>query len=130
MNDLSAYKNFELKTQHAKRTLLKFLISTKDRGETVVGYGAPAKASTLLNYCGIRSDLIEFTVDRSPHKRGKFVPGSRIPIKAVNEIFHTKPNYVFIFPWNLKREIMDQMSGVREWGGKFVVSTPTLEVIG
>jgi hypothetical protein len=96
----------------------------KTSGKSIAGYGAPAKGNTLLNYCGIRTDIIDYTVDRNPHKQGYFLPGSHIPIKAPEEIGRTRPDVLFILPWNLKDEIMQQMSCIREWGGKFLVASP------
>jgi hypothetical protein len=112
-----------------KRGLLRFLISVRDEGKSVVGYGAPAKGNTLLNYCGIRTDLLDYTVDRSPHKQGRFLPGTHIPIHGPEMIDQTHPDYVLILPWNLTAEITAQMSHVRRWGGRFVVPIPRLEVL-
>lgn len=126
---LDTYAEFGEKVKETKRRILDFLINVKNEGKTIVGYGAPAKGNTLLNYCGIRADFIEYTVDRSPHKQGKFLPGTRIPVKAPEEIARTRPDYIFILPWNLKDEIMEQMSCIREWGGKFVAPIPDIEVI-
>ena len=100
-----------------------------EQGLSIAAYGAPAKGNTLLNYCGIGTDFIDYTVDRNPHKQGHFLPGSRIPIMDPAEIERTRPDYVFILPWNLKDEIIDQMQVIRDWGGKFVVRTPELVVI-
>jgi len=100
------------------------MIDAKKEGKTLVGYGAPAKANTLLNYCGIGTDFIEYTVDRSPHKQGHFLPGSHIPIYHPDKITETRPDCVIILPWNLKEEIMEQMSHIRRWGGQFVVLIP------
>jgi SAM-dependent methyltransferase len=123
------YRSFAEQVKAAKRSLLKFLISAKEAGKRVVGYGAPAKGNTLLNYCGVRSDLLEFTVDRSPHKQGRFLPGVRIPIYAPERIVEERPDYVLILPWNLKDEIVAQMAGIRAWGGRFVVPIPETRVI-
>jgi len=109
--------------------VLAFLIGARRCGRSVAGYGAPAKASTLLNYCGVGPELLAFTVDRSPHKQGRFLPGRQIPIFAPERIFAERPDYVFILPWNLQDEIIDQMQGVRDWGGRFVVPIPELRVI-
>ncbi len=95
----------------------------------MVGYGAPAKGNTLLNYCGIGTDLLEYTVDRSPHKQGRYLPGTRIPIHAPDRIQETKPDYVWILPWNLTEEITEQMAVIRSWGGRFVVAIPEVMVI-
>ncbi len=113
-----------------KRDLLKFLIKAKDEGKSVVGYGAPAKGNTLLNYCGVRTDLLEYTVDRNPHKQGTFLPGTHIPVYAPERITETKPDYVLILPWNLKDEIVGQNASIAEWGGRFVIPLPTTEVLG
>ena len=111
-----------------KNDLLKFLIAANEGGRAVCGYGAPAKGNTLLNFCGARTDLIAFTVDRNPHKQNHFLPGTRIPILAPEEIAARRPDFVLILPWNLKDEIAAQMSGVRAWGGKFIVAVPELTV--
>jgi SAM-dependent methyltransferase len=129
MDSLAAYSDFERKAQRVKRELLAFLTEAKKKGRKVVGYGAPAKGNTLLNYCGIRADLLEYTVDRSPHKQGKFLPGTHIPIHAPERILQTRPDYVLILPWNLKDEIVEQMSAIRGWGGRFVVPIPEPTVL-
>ena len=126
--DLQTYHNFKNKVEATKRAFLLFLIRAKNEGKKVVGYGAPAKASTLLNYCGVRTDFIDYTVDKNPHKQGKFIPGVHIPIKHPDKIKEDKPDYVVIFPWNIKDEIMEQLKYIREWGGKFVVPIPELRV--
>jgi SAM-dependent methyltransferase len=122
------FRQFADTVVQVKCDLLDFLINARRQGKTVVGYGAPAKANTLLNYCGIKPDLLRFTVDRSPHKVGKMLPGSRIPILAVDAIREARPDYVLILPWNLKDEIMAQMAEIRDWGGRFVTPIPTLQV--
>ena len=129
LGNLAAYRDFSEKVKRTKRNLLKFLIDAKDRGKTVVGYGAPAKGNTLLNYCGVRTDLVNYTVDLSPHKQGKMLPGVHIPIESPDRIRETRPDYVLILPWNLKDEIMQQMAHVRSWGGAFVVPIPELAVL-
>jgi len=129
MTRLDGYRGFEPKVHKVKRDLLKFLIAARENGKTVAGYGAPAKGNTLLNYCGIRTDLLAFTVDRSPHKHGKFLPGTRIPIQAPDHIMKARPDFLLILPWNLQNEIMEQMAAVREWGGQFVVPIPELQVL-
>jgi len=111
-----------------KRDLVQFLITAKGKGHSVVGYGAAAKGNTLLNYCGIRSDFIDYIVDRSPHKQGRYLPGTRIPIAAPDRLREEKPDYVLILPWNLRDEIVEQMADVRSWGGRFVVAIPEVEV--
>jgi len=126
---LAYYRDFDERVKETKRKLLEFLIRARREGKTVVGYGAPGKGNTLLNYCGIRTDFVDYTVDRSPHKVGKYLPGTRIPIRPVEHISETRPNYVLILPWNLKTEIMEQMSGIREWGGQFVVPIPEVIVL-
>jgi SAM-dependent methyltransferase len=120
---------FAERVMTAKRNVLRFLIDARERGDTVVGYGAPAKGNTLLNYCGIRSDLLQYTVDRSPHKQGLFLPGSRIPIYAPERLHETKPDMVLILPWNLRNEISSQLASVRGWGGRLAVAVPRIEVL-
>ncbi|MDI7260213.1 MAG: class I SAM-dependent methyltransferase [Thermodesulfobacteriota bacterium] len=127
--DIHHYLGFQEKVKTIKQDILKFLIRTKEEGKRVVGYGAPAKGNTLLNYCGIRSDFIDYTVDKNPYKQGHFLPGSHIPIIEPNIVKETKPDYLFILPWNLKDEIMEQMAFIRQWGGKFVIPIPKIEVI-
>lgn len=129
LTEIAAYRAFEEKAKSLKLELLATLIHLKRQGKTIVGYGAPAKGNTLLNYCGIRTDFIEYTVDRSPHKQGKFLPGTHIPIFHPDEIRKTQPEYVLILPWNLKDEIMEQLEYIRQWGGKFIVAIPTVEVL-
>jgi 2-polyprenyl-3-methyl-5-hydroxy-6-metoxy-1,4-benzoquinol methylase len=123
------YHSFAEQVRATKRSLLKFLIQAKEQGKRVVGYGAPAKGNTLLNYCGVRSDLLEFTVDRSPHKQGRFLPGVHIPILAPEAIAQARPDYVLILPWNLQDEIVEQLDGIRAWGGRFVVPIPETRVL-
>ncbi len=123
------YARFHSQVQTVKRKLLSFLIALHDDGKTIAGYGAPAKGNTLLNYCGIRADLLPYTVDRSPHKSGRFLPGSHIPIHAPDHIRETKPDYVLILPWNIQDEIIQQMADIREWGGQFVVPVPQVKVM-
>lgn len=128
LNLLETYASFSPKVQETKRKLLEFLIQAKRAGKSIVGYGAPAKGNTLLNYCGIRSDFIDYTVDRSPHKQNHYLPGTHIPIYHPDRIKETRPDCLLILPWNLKDEIMQQMQHVREWGGRFVVPIPQVEV--
>lgn len=128
LDRLETYLNFGEEVKETKRKLLTFLIQARDRGETIVAYGAPAKGNTLLNYCGVGTDFIDYTVDRSPHKQGMFLPGTHIPILHPDKIAESKPDYLLILPWNLKEEIMEQMSCIREWGGKFVVPIPEVQV--
>jgi SAM-dependent methyltransferase len=126
--DIGHYLTFGEKVKETKRKLLEFLIGVKHKGKTVVGYGAPGKGNTLLNYCGIRTDFLDYTVDRNPYKQGKYLPGTHIPIFDPQRIGETKPDYVLILPWNFKDEIMAQMSGIRAWGGRFVVPIPEVAV--
>ncbi|MFB2897995.1 methyltransferase domain-containing protein [Aerosakkonemataceae cyanobacterium BLCC-F50] len=125
---IERYTNFEEQVRETKRKLLDFLIKVKREGKTVVGYGAPGKGNTLLNYCGIRTDFLDYTVDRNPYKHGKFLPGTHIPIHPPDKIRETKPDYVLILPWNFQDEIMTQMSFIRDWGGQFVVPIPEVKV--
>jgi hypothetical protein len=129
LGTLDAYQSFSQRVQRVKRSLLRFLIQAKEEGKSVVGYGAPAKGNTLLNYCGVRTDLLDYTVDLSPHKQGRYLPGTRIPVFAPDRIRETRPDYVLILPWNLKEEITAQMSDVRSWGGRFVVAIPEVRVL-
>jgi hypothetical protein len=121
---LSAYEGFAVRVADARWALLEFLIGERRAGKRIVGYGAPGKANTLLNYCGIRSDLLEYTVDRNPHKHGKFLPGTRIPIHPPERIAETRPDTIVILPWNLEREIAAQLDYVRGWGGRLLVPIP------
>jgi SAM-dependent methyltransferase len=123
------YLSFGERVKKTKRKLLEFLIATKNQGKSVVGYGAPAKGNTLLNYCGIRSDLLDYTVDRSPHKQEHFLPGTHIPIYRPEKVKETRPDYVMILPWNLKEEVMGQMRYIRDWGGQFIVPIPEVKVL-
>lgn len=128
VDTLSFYEGFQSKINTVKNQMLEFLIKASSEKKIVVGYGAAAKGNTFLNYAGIRSDLISFVVDKNPHKQNKFLPGSRIPIYDEQKIKTIKPKYVVIFPWNLKSEVSEQLAYIREWGGKFVVAIPNLEV--
>ena len=129
VTDLETYVGFGEKVKQTKRKFLEFLIGAKNDGRTVVGYGAPAKGNTLLNFCGVRTDFIDYTVDRSPHKQGHFLPGTRIPIHHPDRIMETRPDYVLILPWNLTDEITAQMSCIRDWNGRFVVPIPEVKVL-
>jgi SAM-dependent methyltransferase len=128
LDKMSTYRLFGANIQSSKRSLLRFLIDTHERGERVVGYGAPAKGNTLLNYCGIRSDLLAFTVDRNPYKQGRYLPGSHIPIYAPERIDQARPHYVLILPWNIRDEIAVQLKNIRNWGGRFVTAIPRVTV--
>lgn len=130
LDRLAAYADFAEKVRVTKRKLLAFLIEAKAAGKTIAAYGAPAKGNTLLNYCGVRSDFIDYTVDLSPHKQGMFLPGTHIPVYAPDRILQTRPDYLLILPWNLKQEIMQQMGAIRGWGGKFVLPIPEVTVLG
>ena len=129
LTDTSIYNKFPDKISIVKQNIWKFFISAKQENKKIACYGAPAKANTLLNFCGIGKDFIEYTVDKNPHKQNLFLPGTHIPIYSPEKIRLTKPDYVLILPWNLKDEIMDQMSFIREWNGKFVVLIPKVEII-
>ena len=124
VTDLDMYSSFSARVEATKRDLLECLIGLRRAGERIVGYGAPGKGNTLLNYCGIRTDFIEYLVDRNPYKQGKFTPGTRIPIRSPDVIAETKPDYVLIMPWNLKDEILGQLDYARSWGAKFIVPIP------
>jgi SAM-dependent methyltransferase len=124
-----AYRAFASQVIDTKAALLTFCIEARRDRKVIVGYGAPAKGSTLLNYCGIGPEFIPFTVDRSPHKQGRLLPGVRIPIRAPEAILEVRPEYVLILPWNLSDEIVTQMAGIREWGGQFVVPIPSVRII-
>lgn len=126
---LDTYSGYGRRVEQDKRQILRFLIDLKERGLRVVAYGAPAKGNTLLNYCGVRTDFLEFTVDRSPYKQGKFLPGTHIPIHHPDRIREARPDYVLILPWNFKDEIVRQMAYIHEWGGRFVVPIPEVRVL-
>jgi 2-polyprenyl-3-methyl-5-hydroxy-6-metoxy-1,4-benzoquinol methylase len=128
LNSLASYRTFAHQVEETKRKLLEFLIETRRAGKSVAGYGAPGKGNTLLNYCGIRTDFLDYTVDRSPHKQGKFLPGTHIPIVHPDHIRETRPDYLMILPWNIKDEIMKQNDYIRDWGGRFVVPIPEVRV--
>jgi 2-polyprenyl-3-methyl-5-hydroxy-6-metoxy-1,4-benzoquinol methylase len=130
LDRVETYLEFNAHVMKTKHKLLSFLVQIKNAGRSIVGYGAPAKGNTLLNYCGIRTDFLDYTCDRSPHKQGLFLPGTHIPIYAPEQIKVTKPDYVLILPWNLKDEIQEQLSYIREWGGQFIVPIPEVEVLG
>ncbi|MBB5075463.1 methyltransferase domain-containing protein [Nonomuraea sp. NPDC050547] len=129
LHEISGYANFAARVAKVRRDLLRFLIDAADAGKTVVGYGAPGKGNTLLNHCGIRPDLLAYTVDRNPYKHGRFTPGSRIPILPPEAIETDRPDYVLVLPWNLRDELVEQLSFVREWGGRLVFPIPRLEVV-
>jgi C-methyltransferase-like protein/putative zinc binding protein/methyltransferase family protein len=130
LHRVESYAAFAEQVKQTKRNLLEFLIAAKTDGRSVVGYGAPGKGNTLLNYCGIRTDFLEYTVDRNPYKQGKFTPGTHIPIFGPEKIDETHPDFVLILPWNFKDEIVRQMSHIRSWDGQFVVPIPNVQVVG
>jgi 2-polyprenyl-3-methyl-5-hydroxy-6-metoxy-1,4-benzoquinol methylase len=125
---LATYSSFARRVADTKHRLLEFLIAAKREGKYIAGYGAPGKGNTLLNYCGIRTDFLDYTVDRNPYKQGLFLPGTHIPIFHPGRIKETRPDYILILPWNLKDEIMEQLSYVRTWGARFVVPIPAVHV--
>jgi len=129
LDGIAAYEDFAEQVKRTKRQLLSFLIEAKNAGKKICGYGAPGKGNTLLNYCGIGPDFLDFTVDRNPYKHGRFTPGMHIPIYPTEAIAAAKPDYIVILPWNLKNEIVEQMKFVAEWGAKFVVPIPEVQVI-
>jgi len=128
LDRLDRYSDFTRQVEETKRKLLEFLIAAKREGRSIAGYGAPGKGNTLLNYCGIRTDFLDYTVDRNPYKHGRFLPGTHIPIFHPEKIKETRPDYLLILPWNLKDEIIGQMAEIRAWGGQFVIPIPALEV--
>ncbi|MEE3851312.1 class I SAM-dependent methyltransferase [Gordonia sp. LSe1-13] len=128
LDQLDGYRGFARSVERTKRELLSFLISARERNERVMAYGAPAKGNTLLNYCGVGRDLIDCTVDRNPHKQGRYLPGTRLPIEDPAFIATAKPDYVLILPWNLRDEIVEDLAFIREWGGQFVTPVPHLEI--
>jgi hypothetical protein len=127
--DLKTYSGFGERVRETKRSLLDLLIALKREAKSVVGYGAPAKGNTLLNYCGIGKDFLDYTVDISPHKQNHFLPGTHIPIYPPERIQRTQPDYILILPWNLRDEIIEQLSDVRRWGGRFIIPIPKPEVV-
>lgn len=129
LSDLNFYYDFAKRVESTKRKLLQFLIQAKNEGKRIAGYGAPAKGNTLLNYCGIRTDFLDYTVDRNPYKQNRYLPGSHIPIKAPEKIKEDKPDYLLILPWNIKDEIIKQMSFIRDWGGKFIIPIPEVTIL-
>ena len=129
LETIAAYADFAGKVQRTKRELLSVLIKAKEEGKRICGYGAPGKGNTLLNYAGIGTDFLDFTVDRNPYKHGRYTPGMHIPIRPVEAIDEAKPDYILILPWNLKQEIVQQMRHVGEWGAKFIVPIPAVSII-
>jgi len=129
MNRIETYERFGEQVKATKRKLLRLLSDLKDAGKRIAGYGSPAKGNTLLNYCGLRADFLDYVVDRNPKKQGLFTPGTHIPILAPAKIFETNPDYVLILPWNIQDEVMEQMRGIRDWGGRFIVPIPEPRVL-
>jgi len=129
INKIEYYSGFTHKAFKAKTQLLEFLIEQKKQNKKVVAYGAAAKGNTLLNYCGVKNDLIDFVVDANPYKQNKFLPASHIPVVNESEIIKAKPDFVIILPWNLKSEITSQLSYIKEWGGRFVIPIPETEIL-
>ncbi len=130
LESMTAYEAFAARVKECKRALVEFVKQVKRGGKKIAGYGAPAKGNTLLNYCGIGRDLLDYTVDVSPHKQGRYLPGTHIPVYAPEKLWETRPDYVLILPWNLRDEIMPANSSIHEWGGKFVTPIPSVEVLG
>lgn len=128
LHTLEGYLGFQPRIVDLKKRLLRFLCDASDGGQLVAGYGAPAKGNTLLNYCGVGPELLPFTVDRSPHKQGRLLPGTRIPVLTPERIAELRPDYLLILPWNLRQEIAEQMAVIRDWGGKFVVAVPEIRI--
>lgn len=128
VTSLAYYESFGSQVKETKRKILSFLIDVKQKGQTIAGYGAPGKGNTLLNYCGIRTDFLDYVVDRNPYKHGKYTPGTHIPIYHPDKMRETRPDYVMILPWNLKNEVMGQLSYIRSWGGKFIVPIPEVTI--
>ena len=126
--DLRTYQHFQVKADRIKNDFLFFLLEQKQQGKKIAAYGAAAKGNTLLNYAGIKPDLLEFVCDAAPSKQGKFLPGSHIPVVKEERLREYQPDFIVIFPWNIKEEIIVQLSYIREWGGKFVVAVPELEI--
>ena len=129
LDRLDGFLGFDETVQSVKRGLLQFLLEAKRDGKSVVGYGAAAKGNTLLNYCGVRSDFLDYVVDRNPHKQGRYLPGSRIPIKGPDAVRETRPDLLLVLPWNIVDEIMEQMSDVRAWGCRFVIPVPEVRIL-
>jgi SAM-dependent methyltransferase len=127
--DIAIYTRFDQQVRNTKRRLLSFLIDSKDRGKRICAYGAPGKGNTLLNYCGIGTDFIDFAVDRNPYKHGRFTPGMHIPIRPVEAIDEAKPDYLLVLPWNLKEEIVQQMRHVADWGCRFIIPIPEVHAV-
>lgn len=128
LEDVATFLRFGDRVEELRREILAFFVEAKKKGATIVGYGAPAKGNTLLNYCGVRTDFLDYTVDRNPWKQGRYLPGTHIPVRAPEAVAETRPDYLFILPWNLEGEIIEQMSFIREWGGRFVTPSPAVRI--
>jgi hypothetical protein len=128
LDDIATYRSFGHAVVEEKRRILRLLVELREEGRSIVGYGAPAKGNVLLNYCGIRTDILDYTTDLNPEKQGLYLPGVRIPIRHPDEIRETQPDYVMILPWNLREEIMEQLAYVRDWGGRFLARAPSIQV--
>ncbi len=129
IDSLEYYSHFQQQAMKVKMDFTAFLLQQKKEGKQVAGYGAAAKGNTLLNYCGIKNDLIDYVVDANPHKQNKWLPGSHIPVVNESYMKQSQPDYVILFPWNLKEEIMKQLAYIKDWGGQFVVPVPALEIV-
>jgi hypothetical protein len=129
LHELAGYQDFTERVGLVRRNLLRFLLDAADAGRSVVGYGAPGKANTLLNHCGVRPDLLTYTVDRNPYKHGRFTPGTRIPIHSPDRIAQDRPDFVLVLPWNLRTELTEQLGYLDEWGGRMVFPIPSLEIV-
>ncbi len=129
LDNIRTYKDFATNIATLKQALVEFVVEAKKAGKSIAGYGAPAKGNTLLNYCGIDSDSLSFTVDKNPYKQGRYLPGIRIPVLHPDKIMEAKPDYLFVLPWNIKDEIITQMAFIKDWGGKFVIPIPELLVV-
>jgi len=129
IDKLDTYSRYTQQVEKTKRDLLETLIGLRSAGKRIVGYGVPGKGNTLLNYCGIRSDFLEYMVDRNPYKQGKFTPGTRIPIFAPEKIHETRPDFILVMPWNIKAEVMEQLASARAWGAKFIVPLPAVAIL-
>jgi SAM-dependent methyltransferase len=129
LDRVSGYLAFPEQVRGTKRALLRFLVEAKEQGATIAAYGAPAKGNTLLNFAGVGTDFIDYTVDRSPHKQGQYLPGTHIPIHAPERVAETKPDYLLVLPWNLRDEILEDMAHVRDWGGRFVLPIPEISIV-
>ncbi len=129
LESMATYTAFAENVKETKRVFLEFLVEAKRAGKTIAGYGAAAKGNTLLNYCGVRGDFIDYVVDKNPYKQNRYLPGVHIPIAGPEKLAQTKPDYVLILPWNIKDEVLEQMKHIRSWGGKFAVAIPRATVI-